>query len=122
MHLYPDRFSTMPLKEMNEATMDEQVKLLEPELLVLFNKNDLSKHLQAVLAGAGFRSIAKFQRLGSSEQGVEKACKFMGLEPDSLEAMAEIAGLQAAWESARAVKEAEDRARAERLFWAYRRP
>lgn len=104
----------MPLQQMTEQEIKAAVKNLDLGLAMLLSENGVSPHVQAVLAAAGLKTVATFQRIGTSEAGVKDACAFIGLKADSLPEMIQIGGLQAAWESAKAVREATNKAKAEK--------
>ena len=74
----------MPLRAMEPEAVEAGLKALNPDLKLLLQSNDVSELLQATLGAAGFKSVASFQRIGTTEVGVEKTCKILGLEEDTL--------------------------------------
>ena len=105
----------MPLKSMTDDEIKAALKKVNHDLLALWSENGVKDQVQATLAGAGCTTLSSFQRLGTSDAGITKACKFMGLSEDlGLAEMIMIGSVQAAWEAAKVVHTALLRAQAEK--------
>ena len=103
----------MPLAEKTPEQVVSGIAKLEPELLAELRRQGTSDLASSVLGAAGFTTVRKFQCFGTSEDGVRTSCALMGLKPESIEELSEIASLCATWMALKAYQSAEDKTRAD---------
>ena len=104
----------MPVATMPVDEVTREVAKIQTDLKMILVEEGVSELVQATMAKVGMVSMASFQRMGTSEAGVEKACGFMGLKGESLAELAQIGTIHSAWEKARAYQQATLHAKAER--------
>ena len=74
----------MPLTAMTNEEIAKATETMNADLLLQLQRCDVSPHVIAVLAAAGFTSVMKFQMIADDVTEVSKAAKVMGLDPDEV--------------------------------------
>ena len=75
------------------------MEALEHGLRVKLDEFSVPPELQAYLAKIGFKTVALFQCIATSQEGVEKRALLFGLDPEKhVDDMILVSGLVGAWE------------------------
>ena len=106
----------MPLnKTLKPEEVDEFIGGLEHGLRVKLDEFSVPPELQAYLAKIGYKTVALFQCIATSQEGVEKRALLFGLDPEkNVDDVILVSGLVAAWEDLKQLQQAFAKDRAEK--------